>query len=255
MKKISIFVSCLFLSLSSFGQNVINNHFQHLVDADNSTNINVSGKMFQIINSIDISNTEDEELKEMQEFVGSITGFQMVVSKEMSSAKSQYNRSVEIVDGDYDELLSVDDKEGHFKLYVDESRQVVREVVGIGTSEDMMMVFSFNGDMRLDQVGKIIEHIQNNDFTQNIDLKDMDPTKVTVYPNPAHINSKLQIEIPTTLKGGTAKLYDAQGNLVNSYELNDLSRSLDITGTTAGNYILKVEKDGLRVTKKVLVIE
>lgn len=255
MKRIFLLTVSLFIGFNAFAQNVIENHFQYLVKDKNSTNISVSGKMFQMINSINIESDGNEDLEEMQEFIGSITGFQMVVGKEITSAKSQYNRGLEIVNGDYDELMSVDDKEGHFKLYVDEHKDVVREVVGIGTSEDMLMVFSFSGDMRLDQVGKVVQHMQSNDFTQNIDLKDMDPSKVSVYPNPANVNSQLQIEIPTTLQEGTAKLYDGQGNLVNSYELDGLSQSLDISGTTAGSYVLKVEKDGIQVTKKVVIIE
>ena len=78
---------------------------------------------------------------------------------------------------------------------------------------------------------------------------------VRVAGNVANVNSQLQIEIPTTLQEGTAKLYDGQGNLVNSYELDGLSQSLDISGTTAGSYVLKVEKDGIQVTKKVVIIE
>ena len=255
MKQIFLLTVSLFIAVNSFAQNVIDNHFQYLVEDKNSTNISVSGKMFQLINSIDIETDGNEELEEMQEFIGSITGFQMVVGKEMTTARSQYDRGLQLVDGDYDELLSVVDKEGHFKLYVDENKDIVREVVGIGTSEEMLMVFSFSGDMRLDQVGKVIEHIQSNDFTQNIDLKDMDPDKVSVYPNPATANSILELEIPAAMQGSTAKLYDTQGNLVKSYQVENLTESIELSGTSAGNYVLKLEKDGIRVSKKIVIIE
>ena len=257
MKQITLFALCICVSFAATAQNVIEDHFQYLVEDKNSTNINVSGKMFQLLNSIDINIEEEEnkEMADMKEFISSITGFQMVVGKELSTARSQFNQGLQVIDRDYDELLSVDDKEGQFRLFVDESQDIVREVVGIGTAEDGLMVFSFVGDMRLDQVGKVIQHIQESDFNKGVDLKDMDPDKVAVYPNPVSTSSRLQLDIPSAMQGGSAKLYDSQGILIETYRLDNLTRSIDMSATTAGSYVLKVEKEGVTVTKKVLVID
>ncbi len=256
MKQIALFTFSLLMSFTVSAQNVIDDHFQYLVEDKNSTNINVTGKMFQLINSIDMDvEGDDQELAEMKEFIGSITGFQMVVGKELPAARSQFDQGLQVISRDYEELLSVDDKEGQFRLYVDESRDVVREVVGIGTAEEGLMVFSFVGDMRLDQVGKVIKHIQDSDFNKGVDLKDMDPDKVAVYPNPVNKSSRLQLEIPSAMQGGAAKLYDGQGNLINTYQLDNLTQSIDMSATSAGSYVLKVEKEGVTVTKKVLVID
>lgn len=256
MKKILFLALTLTFTIAASAQNAIDNHFSYMLDDDNTTNINITGKMFQLLNSIEVeSDSEDmDELKEMQDFIGSVDAFQMIVGKELTGARSKYDTGSANLANEYDELVSVVDKEGRFLLYVNEHQGVVSEIVGIGTDNESLMVFSFSGEMELKQVGKVIKHIESADFGQARAMENVDPSKVTIFPNPASASGSVTMELPTAMEGGVVKMHDANGTLVKEFDVDSTKQCLQLTGIDAGTYTLRVSNDGVTVTKKIVVI-
>lgn len=258
MKNILVLALALSFAISGSAQNAIDNHFSYMLDDDNTTNINVTGKMFQLLNSIEIEADQDnedmEELKEMQEFVGSVESFQMVVGKEMTGARSKYTSGATKLASEYDELINVVDKEGQFLLYVNEHKGIVSEIVGIGTDNKSLMVFSFSGEMALKQVGKVIKHIESADFGQARAMENVDPARVKVFPNPAAASGSVTMEVPAAMEGGTAKMYGANGTLVQEFDVDSTKECLELDGIEAGTYTLRVSNNGVTVTKKIVVV-
>jgi len=254
MKQIFI----LLLTLSFFSnlnaQNAIDQHFSQFADDANTTNISVTGKMFEMISSINIeSDTDQKEIDEMKDFFGSITSFRLIAGEEVSNAKSQYVYGDEKLASTHEELVRVNDKEGKFALYIDEEDGIVHEVVGLGWGEDNLMVFSLMGALRLDQVGKIVEHIDDSGFSQLSKVKDFNATDVKVFPNPVS-SSTFTLETPKDFDGSIATLYDSNGSMVRTYKINQVKQVLDIDGLVEGNYIISVEQGGISVKKKLIIL-
>ena len=235
-------------------QTAIDLHFSEFAEASNTTDISVTGKMFEMINSINIeSDTDQEEIDEMKDFFSSITSFRLIAGEEVSDAKSQYINGDEKLASSHEELVRVNDKEGKFALYIDEEEGIVHEVVGLGWGEDNLMVFSLMGTLRLEQVGKVVEQMNSSGFDQLARVKDVNAADVSVYPNPVS-SSTFTIETPEELIGSVASLFDSTGSLVKTYKINKATQTLDISGVGEGHYVLRVEQDGLSVKKKLIVL-
>lgn len=257
MRYITLLAISLFSLTSVLSQNVIDRHFDYLLEQEDATNINVTGKMFEMINSInvEVDSEDSDDIAEMQEFLGSIRSFQLVSAKQGISARKQFNGGISKIEGDYEELLSVVDKEGSFILYIDEHNGTVHEVVGIGTDNKELMVFSLLGSMRLEHVGKVAEHIQGTGIDKLSKVKDYKVGNVKVYPNPINSTGNFTLETSEAFSGGVASLHDATGTVVKTYKVNSTLETYDVQNVAAGNYVLKVVKDEVSIKKKLIVVQ
>ena len=88
MKKlISISVSLLF-ALNMFGQNIIDRHFEYLVDSDESTVIHVAGLTFQLASNFASEDADTEE------FLQSIESFDLVAMDDQANARELYDTAL-----------------------------------------------------------------------------------------------------------------------------------------------------------------
>ena len=255
MKQIITLLSvCAFIS-TGLAQSAIDDHFSQFAEDPNTTNISVTGKMFELISSLNIeSDTDQEEIDEMKSFLGSITSFRLIAGEEVNNAQSQFLNGDRNLSSTHEELIRVDDKKGKFCLYIDEEDGVVHEVVGLGWEKDDLMVFSLLGTLRLEQVGHIIEKIDDSGFNQFSKIKDVKAADVKVFPNPVS-SSTFTLETPQDFEGSIASLYDANGSMVKTFKINQSKQALDINGVSAGTYIIRVEKDGITIKKKLVIVK
>lgn len=88
----------------------------------------------------------------------------------------------------------------------------------------------------------------NNEFTQMIEK----PENIKVYPNPAtgEISIQLPDHIDTSIEKGTFSIYDLQGKLHESGELENRSIPLSIK---EGVYLIKVKHNNYEYTEKLIV--
>ncbi len=239
-------------------QNVIERHFDYLLEQEDATHINVTGKMFELMNNINIE-TDDvdsqKEVAEMQDFISSIRSFELLAVESMPAARSRYDRSHDVLSGEYEELLSINDKKGSFFLFIDEHNGTVHEVVGIGTDNESMLVFSLLGDMKLDQVGQIAQTVNNAGMGSQISkVKDLEIGDVKVYPNPASSNGVLNLETSKGFQGGVATLFDASGASVKTYKISSMDQTLQLDNLSPGNYVMKITQGEVSMKKKVLIV-
>ncbi len=248
MKKLFGLSFLLLFSVSIFAQNIIEEHFQYLVDSDESTVIHVAGLTFQLA-----SNFVDEE-EETQDFLQSIESFDLVAMRDSTGATELYRTALSHIGDEYDELLKVKDKEGNFSLFIDEEDGVVYELVGTGAGTDDFVIFTLVGEMRLDQIGEMINKIDDQGFEalKEIDIKIGDEVKV--YPNPVNSSGQLSIDIPDEMLGGTATVYDPSGAKVQSFAADQNTKKITTENYNPGYYVVSIEKDGTTIKKKVLVV-
>ncbi len=235
------------------GQNIIEEKFQHLYDHDKATVVNVTGKMFSY--AVHFEDTSDDDLNEIASLASSIEDFTLVAMKEWPNAKAEYKKGMAYIDSDLEELMRVRSEEGNFSLYIEESNDIVYELVGIGEGENHFVVFSLTGEMDLDQIGKMASKVQMGGLDKVGAIETYDVSAVKVFPNPAKTNGQITLELPTELEGANATLYNEAGAKIKNYSVRAGSQKLEYDNLTSGIYYLDIEKDGVNVKKKIVVVE
>lgn len=247
-------LAILLLGSTLFGQNIVEDRFQHLYEAEDATTVNVTGKMFGYAKHF--TDTGNEDVDEMANFASSINEFVLVMMKEMDNPKEAYKNGLGYLESDnFEELIKIKSNEGNFSLYIDESNDIVHEIVGIGTPDEGFVVFSLTGNMDLEQIGKMASQIQMDGFNKMETIETYDVTSVKVYPNPIRGNDDFTLELPEELEGATVTLVNDNGSLIKTYNASVGTQSLSAGNLTPGMYFVNIEKEGVNVKKKIVVVE
>jgi len=252
-KKTFSLIAAFFILVSSYGQNIIEEHFSHLKDNDNYTTISISSKMFEMAGYIEIDE-EDEDTEELQEFLASVSAFNMIIGNKQEEAMSLYNNGVSKVNRSHEELMSINNKEGNFSFYIDETKGIVRELVMVGMSEDNFMVFSLIGDMDLRQIGKMSQKIQAKGFQEFSWIEDHKAADFKVYPNPVNAETNLTVNVPKDMIGQEAQIFSVDGATAKNVILNQAETVINMRDYPQGNYIIKVQKGDVVLKRKFIVI-
>lgn len=251
-KVLSIFAAVLFVTGIQAQQNAIEKHYSNYLDRDDVTKISVTGKIFQLAAHIEVDE-EDKEAQEFMEFVSSIDFFQMIVGDEGNFTKSDYRSALGKVERGYEELMTIEDKEGQFNFRIKEDRGVVKELIMIGIAGDDLIILSLSGRMDLNQIGSMGSQIQTSGFQYLEKLESSDLEEIKVYPNPARTGDDLNIQVPERFVGGDARLMDLNGRLVMTYPMTKKRQMIKLGKVKAGQYVMEFQKDEITVTRKVNV--
>ncbi len=259
MKLVTNTFSILMISLLSISsitaQNSIHKHFNYLMDDKEATHISVTGKMFELINKMELdSNVDDQDAKDMARFVKSIQSIEFIASSTMENVKSHFNKGDKALSTSMEELVRVTSQDGNFCLYIEEYNGVVSELVGIGEGDSQLFVFSVLGDMPLEDIGQIANHI-NMGQLENADFNKIDISEVKLYPNPVTSRTQLKVTVPQELQGGVGTVYDERGAVISTYKLLESDNALNTSELAAGKYILAIENNGVSIRKKFIVLE
>ena len=84
----------------------------------------------------------------------------------------------------------------------------------------------------------------------DVELGDM-----KVYPNPATSDAQLTVEIPQKMIGGSITVYDLSGNQVQKMDATDNRNEINTDGLAAGQYVVEINKAGVTLKKKFIVVD
>jgi len=257
--KISAFLCTTIILLLSLqpalqAQNRIQKHFDYLLDDKESTHLTISGKMFEMINKMDIDEGDDEEIREVATFIKSIKSIELVASESMTDATSHFRKGQKILDSEMEELMRVTAKDGNFCLYIEEYDGRVSEVVGIGSGDTEFVVFSILGDMALQDIGKIANQV-NMGHLEKTNLEDVNISEVKLYPNPISSTSQLTVSLPDNLIDGVGSIYDSNGSIIRTVKLGSAENTVKVSDLTGGKYVFVIENNGVSIRKRFIVIE
>lgn len=252
MKNIVLLILVAFTSTSLLAQNVIDRKFSQFVDKENTTSVFVSGKVFEYVSYIE---TDEPEFEEIKDFITTIESFNLIAVQEHPDPRTEYRAAVKKVEGEYEELMRINDKEGNMSFYIDEDNGIVRELIGVGNGEKEFIVFSLYGRMDLNQIGKMAGKIQSEGFDEIAKIRTKGAMDVKVFPNPANSDGELTLEVPESLDGGQAKIYDFDGRLLKTITVSQGQQNLETKGLNSGNYIIELQKDGVSIKKKFIIVD
>ncbi len=251
MKKLYAFI-CICLSVGVLSaQNIIDKHYEHYVEMDESTVISVSSLTFQYAANFVPENTEEE--REMKEFIESVESFDLV-KVSIDDPKAEYRNALALIGDDYDELINVKDGTTRASIRIDEEDGIVYELVGVVAEDRDFVIFSLLCEVELDKIGEMISKIDSDKFAPLKDAGIAEVSEMRAYPNPITASAELTVDIPSSMDGGQLSLIDANGSQVHKETISGTQTTISTAGYTPGYYIVNIENGGFSMKKKVLVV-
>lgn len=165
MRLIAIAFALLFTT-AAFGQeDAISKYFAKYVDDERFTVVYVSGKMFEMINKMELD-FDDEEAAAVLSVVKDIKGLRILTTEE--DGLKFYNEALKIIDTKgYETLMTVrEGKSEHVQFLVKDSNdgKNINELLLLvgGEGEDFVLI-SFIGNIDLNEVGKLSKAFEGGD--------------------------------------------------------------------------------------------
>jgi hypothetical protein len=171
MKKVMLGVVMMVLSVAAQAQSDVIAKFFNKYDGDESfSKVSISGKMFSMMANID-GNTEDE--KAMISAISKIKGLKILKKDDARNSRELYKEALSMVPaGQFEELMTVRDKDKDMKFFTKESGGKISELVMVLGGNEEFLVMSLFGEIDLKEMGKIGKSV-NIDGLQNLDkMKD-----------------------------------------------------------------------------------
>lgn len=240
------------LATGVFGQSIIDKHYQHLTNKEKTTQVYVSAKMFSFAKFV--PEDGDEDVAKAKDFLSNIESFNLLFDEENEDPIAEYRRSQDDLSA-YDELVRIKSKEVRLSLFIEEADGIVDELVGIAALDTSFLVFSLNGKMDLNQVGDIVEMIEEDAIEDIIDLREARIDEVKVYPNPVSVGNRINVEIPSGFTKSTVTLYDANGSKVMSKKVEGTYTEISSDNLNTGYHMVEITDGTITHKRKVLIVK
>jgi hypothetical protein len=177
MKKV-LAIGFLMITLTAANaQDAISKFFSKYQADESFTQVNISSKMFSLFTNMEADTPED---KEVLEAISKLKGLRILRKDNTSDARALYKEAFALVPSkEFEELMSVRDKEQDMKFFIKESSGKISELVMIMGGIDDFMVLSIFGEIDLKQVARMGKkmNVDGLDKLQKMDDKKKDEPK------------------------------------------------------------------------------
>lgn len=153
MKKIILMALMMIAVNGVFAQDAISKFFSKYQDDESFTQVTVSSKMFSLFTNMDVDSKED---KEVLEAISKLKGLRILGKENTSDARKLYKEAFALIPTkEFEELMTVRDKDQDFKFLIKESGGKITELVMIMGGADDFMLMSLYGEIDLKQVSHL----------------------------------------------------------------------------------------------------
>ena len=176
MKKLMIGAVAMVWSMAASAQNdAIAKFFSKYQGDETFSQVTISGKMFSMMANID-GDTQEE--KSMISAISKIKGLKILKKSEARNSRELYKEAMTMIPtSEFEELMTVRDKDKDMKFFTKEAGGKISELVMVMGGNDEFLVMSLFGEIDLKEMGKIGKSV-NIDGLQNLDkIKDKDKDK------------------------------------------------------------------------------
>jgi len=166
-KKLILSVATVAMTFSVMAQDAIDRYFSKYADNPEFTSITISSKMFGLFSNIE---TDDPDNKEVLDAMKDLTGIRIITSDD-SDSKEDYQKAINEVGGEYEVLMSVDEKDEKVRFFVREESGQIAELFMIVGGEGNLFLMSISGIIDLEKMSKISKNmnIGGMDYLENLD--------------------------------------------------------------------------------------
>ncbi|HMI65031.1 MAG TPA: DUF4252 domain-containing protein [Cyclobacteriaceae bacterium] len=154
MKKLAIGVVMMVFSAAVQAQdNAISRFFSKYQNDESFSQVTVSSKMFGLFTNMDVEKPED---KEVLDAISKIKGLRILGKQQTRDSRALYKEAMAMIpQKEYEELLTVRDKDKDMKFFIKEAGGKIGELVMVMGGNEEFMVLSIFGEIDLKQVSKI----------------------------------------------------------------------------------------------------
>ncbi|MFD0999790.1 DUF4252 domain-containing protein [Ohtaekwangia kribbensis] len=153
MKKILMIALMMVTVNAVFAQDAISKFFTKYQSDESFSQVTVSSKMFNLFTNMEVESKEDQEVLNA---ISKLKGLRILAKENTSDARALYKEAFALIPTkEFEELMSVRDKDKDMKFYIKESGGKISELVMIMGGANDFMVMSLFGEIDLKQVSKI----------------------------------------------------------------------------------------------------
>jgi hypothetical protein len=164
MKKVIVGLMVIMASFAAQAQDAISKFFTKYQNDESFSQVNISSKMFSLMANLDVEKPEDQEVVNM---ISKIKGLRILAKEQTRDSRELYKEALGMIpQKDFEELMTVRDKDKDMKFFIKEAGGKISELVMIAGGNEEFMVLSLFGEIDLKQVSKIskrmnIEGLEN----------------------------------------------------------------------------------------------
>jgi uncharacterized protein DUF4252 len=182
MKKLIAVVVLMVVVSGAFAQDAISKFFSKYQNDESFSQVTVSSKMFGLFTNMEAETQED---KEVLDAISKLKGLRILGKDNARNARELYKEAFTLIPvKDYEELMSVRDKDKDMKFLIKESGGKIAELLMVMGGNEEFMVLSLFGEIDLKQVSRIgkkmdvkgLENLQKFDKDHDKEGKDKKPT-------------------------------------------------------------------------------
>lgn len=153
MKKIFAAAAFMIIAMNgAFAQDAIARFFTKYQNDETFSQVTISSKMFNLFTNMEAETAED---KEVLDAISKLKGLRILAKEDAANARALYKEAFALIPKDYEELMSVRDKERDMKFYIKESGGKISELLMVAGGTKSFMVLSLFGEVDLKQVSRI----------------------------------------------------------------------------------------------------
>src|SRR5687767_937575 len=172
MKKLFVTVVLLTVLNGAFAQDAISKFFSKYESDESFSQVTVSSKMFSLFTNMEADTPED---KEVLDAISKLKGLRILAKDDARNARDLYKEAFTLVPmKEYEELMSVRDKDKDMKFLIKEGGGKISELLMIMGGNEEFMVLSLYGEIDLKQISRIgkkmdvkgLEHLDKMDRSE-----------------------------------------------------------------------------------------
>lgn len=177
MKKVAAVMLLVVSFSAASAQDVISKFFTKYQNDESFTNVNISSKMFGLFTQMDAETPED---KEVLDAISKLKGLKILAKENARNSRELYKEALSLIPKNFEELMSVRDKDKDMKFMIDENAGKISEMLMVVGGNEEFMILSIFGEIDLKQISRIgskmnikgLENLQNMDKNETKDAGD-----------------------------------------------------------------------------------
>ena len=131
----------------------ISKFFGKYVEDEDFTQVTVTSRMFGLFANLEPG---DEEDKELMDAISKVKGLRILVKEDAEDGQALYKEAFSLIPTkDYDELMSIREKDTDMKFMIKEKDGIITELLMIMGGDDEFFLLSLVGDIDLNQIAKL----------------------------------------------------------------------------------------------------
>src|SRR5687768_16876281 len=169
MKKIVAVIVLMVVLSGAYAQDAISKFFSKYQSDESFSQVTVSSKMFGLFTKMEAETQED---KEVLDAISKLKGLRILAKDDARNARELYKEAFTLIPvKEYEELMSVRDKDKDMKFMIKESGGKISELLMVMGGNEQFMVLSLYGEIDLKQISRIgkkmdvkgLEHLDKMD--------------------------------------------------------------------------------------------